>query len=129
MKGFDVLIIRFIPFILYVLFGLDLLLANLGIDITLSYYLHSQSVLYALCLFFISLSNKRYHCIWNRAMYLFLIFVPIFNYLDAKFDLIPVVETYIIIVSVAFGLTALITAYLAIKHFVTISKRRLEYGR
>lgn len=128
MKGFDVLIIRFIPFIVYVLFGLDLLLANLGIDITLSYYLHSQSVLYSHCLFFISLSNKRYHCIWNRAMYLFLIFVPIFNYLDAKFNLIPVVETYIIIVSIAFGLTALITAYLAIKHFITMSKRRLEHG-
>lgn len=129
MKGLDVLIVRFAPFILYLLFGLDLLLANLGIDISLTYYLHSQSALYALCFFFVSLSNKRYHCIWNRAMYLFLILVPIFNYLDARFNLIPVVETYITIVASAFGLTALITAYLAIRHFVQISKRRLGRGR
>jgi hypothetical protein len=62
-------------------------------------------------------------------MYLFLIIVPIFNYLDARFDLIPVVETYITIVSSAFGLTALITAFLAIRHFIQISKRRLDNGR
>lgn len=128
MKGLDVLIVRLAPFVLYLLFGLDLLLANLGIDISLTYYLHSQSTLYVLCLFFISLSNKRYHCIWNRAMYLFLIIVPVFNYLDARFELIPVVETYITIVASAFGLTALITAYLAIRHFVQISKRRMQRG-
>ena len=128
MKGLDILIVRLAPFVLYLLFGLDLLLANLGIDISLTYYLHSQSTLYALCLFFISLSNKRYHCIWNRAMYLFLIIVPVFNYLDARFELIPVVETYITIVASAFGLTAIITAYLAIKHFVTMSKKRMNNG-
>jgi hypothetical protein len=61
-------------------------------------------------------------------MYLFLIIVPIFNYLDARFDLIPVVEAYIAIVTSAFGLTALITAYLAIKHFVQVSKRRMGRG-
>lgn len=30
MKGLDVFIVRFAPFVLYILFGLDLLLANLG---------------------------------------------------------------------------------------------------
>lgn len=129
MKGLDVFIVRFAPFVLYILFGLDLLLANLGIDISLTYFLHSQSVIYALCLFFISLSNNRYHCVYNRAMYVFLVIVPIFNYLDAKFNLVPVVETYITIVASAFGLTAIITAYLAIRHFIQMSKRRMDNGR
>lgn len=128
MKGLDILIVRLAPFVLYLLFGIYLLLANLGIDVSLTYFLHSQSAIYALFLFIISLSNKRYHCIWNRAMYLFLVIVPIFNYLDAKLDLIPVVETYITVVASAFGLTALITAYLAIRHFVQASKRRMARG-
>jgi len=34
-----------------------------------------------------------------------------------------------ITVSVMFVLTALITAYLAIRHFIQMSKRRLDNGR
>ena len=129
MKGLDVFIVRILPFVLFILFGIDLYCAYNFIDITNTYYLHSNSFIYALCLFFVSLSNKRYHCIWNRAMYIFLGVVPIFNYLDAKFNLVPVVETHIAIVASAFVLTALITAYLAIRHFIQMSKRRLDNGR
>ncbi len=129
MKGLDVFIVRFLPFILFLVFTTNMIGSYCGVDMILSYELHGNSALYALALYGISLSNKRYHCIWNRAMYMFLVVVPIFNYLDARFNLVPVVETYIAIVASAFGLTALITAYLAIRHFVQISKRRLEHGR
>ena len=79
--------------------------------------------------FLISLSNKKDHCVYNRAMYIFLIVLPIFNFLDATLLICVTDLSYMITVSVMFGLTALITAYLAIRHFVQISKRRLERGR
>lgn len=128
MKGIDVLVVRLVPFLLFVIFGISLLCCWCRIDIIDTYDLHGNIVIYALSLFLISLSNKKYHCIYNRAMYIFLIVLPIFNYLDAKFNLVPVVENYITIVASAFGLTALITAYLAIRHFIQMSKRRLDNG-
>lgn len=124
MKKLDILVVRFAPFVLYVLFGIDLLLANLGIDISVSYYIHSQSALYAFFLLLISLSNRKYHCVWNRAMYAFLIIIPLFNFADALFNLIPVVETYLAIVNIAYASTAIITAYLAIRHFVQMTMRK-----
>jgi hypothetical protein len=128
MKGLDVLLIRFIPFILYVIFIAHLLSLYFYLDTTCFYMLHGNSAIYATSLFLISLANKRYHCVWNRAMYLFLIVIPLTNYLDAKFNLFPTNEVHILFVVIATILTALTTAYLAIKHFVTISKRKLNSG-
>ena len=128
MKGLDVFIVRFLPFILFIITGINIICCSCGIDVRDGYYLHSHSVIYASSLFFISLCNKRYHCIWNRAMYVFLIVVPTINYLDAKFDFIPYdYWSFVSIMGLYIG-TLLITAYLAIKHFVTISKRKLNNG-
>lgn len=128
MKGWDVFIIRFTPFILFVIHIVCLLKICCGADVRNFYYLHSNSVLYASALFLVSLANKRYHCIWNRAMYLFLIIVPIINYIDAKYNIFPSSEFAVLFVIVSTILTAIITAYLAIKHFITLSKRKLKDG-
>ena len=128
MKGLDVFIVRFLPFILFIIFGINLHCAYNFIDITVTYELHGNSFIYALALFIISLSNKKYHCIWNRAMYVFLIVVPIFNFLDAIFVFFEDVDIYIAIIYWAFRITAIITAFLAIRHFVQVSKRRLGRG-
>lgn len=128
MKGLDVFIVRFLPFILFIIFGINLHCAYNFIDITVTYELHGNSFIYALALFIISLSNKKYHCIWNRAMYVFLIVVPIFNFLDAIFIFFEDVDIYIAIIYWAFRITAIITAFLAIRHFVLMSKRRLDNG-
>ena len=61
-------------------------------------------------------------------MYVFLIAVPLFNYFDSVFYIIPTEVAYILTVQISYGLTALITAYLAIRHFVQISKRRMQRG-
>jgi hypothetical protein len=61
-------------------------------------------------------------------MYAFLIFIPIFNFLDGVFNLFPEIDTYFIVIYTSYGLTALITAYLAIRHFITMSKRRMDNG-
>lgn len=129
MKGLDVLIVRFVPFLLYVIIGIQLWRCWLGIDYYPFNLLHSNSAFYSLALFLISLANKRYHCIWNRGMYLFLIATPIFNYLDAKFLIFENVDNYLIVIVTTYFLVLLITAYLAIRHFVQMSKRRLERGK
>lgn len=128
MKGIDVFVVRLVPFLLFVIFGISLLCCWCRIDIIDTYDLHGNSVIYALSLFLISLSNKKYHCIYNRAMYIFLIVLPIFNFLDTTLLICATDLSYMITVSVMFVLTALITAYLAIHHFIQMSKRRLDNG-
>ena len=129
MKGLDVLIVRLLPFALYFILCVNLLCCWFRIDAIIDTYdLHSNSVVYALSLFLISLSNKRYHCIYNRAMYIFLIVLPLFNFLDATFFICVTDLSYMITVSAMFVLTAFVTAFLAIRHFIQISKRRVERG-
>ena len=123
MKGLDVLIVRFLPFVLFIILGLNIVCCYCGLDITVSYELHGNSALYALGLLLISLASKRYHCIWNRAMYVFLILVPTFNYIDSKFGFVPDKETYITLFHYAYGITAIITAYMAMRHFY-VPKRK-----
>lgn len=128
MKGLDIFIIRFLPFILFIIFIHNIISACYHNEEVYFYHIHCNSAIYATSLFLISLANKRYHCVWNRAMYLFLIVIPITNYLGARFNLFPTNEAHILFVVIATILTALTTAYLAIKHFVTISKRKLNNG-
>lgn len=129
MKRIDVLVVRLVPFLLFVIFGISLLCCWCRIDIIDTYDLHGNSVIYALSLFLISLSDRKYHCVYNRAMYIFLIVLPIFNFLDATLLICATDLSYMITVSVMFVLTALITAFLAIRHFIQASKRRLDNGR
>lgn len=128
MKGLDIFVVRITPFILFTFFIIYLLCSYFGVDCRDAYYLHCNSAIYATCLFLISLSNKKYHCVYNRVMYIFLIVIPLINYLNAKFNLFPDKETHVLFVVIATILTALITAYLATKHFITISKRKLKNG-
>lgn len=129
MKGIDVLVIRFMPFILYGFYIIYLLQSYFGVDIRDFYHIHCNSAIYALSLFLISLANKKYHCVYNRAMYVFLIVIPIINYLNAKYHIFPTNEVHVLFIVMATIATALITAYLAIKHFVNISKRKINNGR
>lgn len=126
MRGYDITIVRMLPFALFIQMGICSHLTLLDCDITDFYNLHGNSAIYATALYFISLANRHYHCKWNRAMYLFLIIVPIFNYVDAKFNLVPSAEIYIWIFHIAYGLTAIISAYMAINHFLPTLKKR--YG-
>lgn len=129
MKKWDILIVRFLPFILFIIFGMNVLFSCIDRDPFVSYELHGNSVLYAVSLFLISLVNKRYHCVWNRAMYVFLIFVPLLNYVDSVFYIIPSDRAYILTINISYILTSLITAYLAIRHFVQGVKRKMNNGR
>ena len=118
MRGYDVAIVRLLPFVLFIQIGITLIYGWLRIEPVEFFLLHSNSAIYATALYFISLANHHYHCVWNRAMYLFLIFTPVLNYLDAKIGLFDSVETYLWFISIIYILTAIITAYMAVKHFI-----------
>lgn len=117
MNKIDVVIVRFLPFVLYILIGVCTTLIICGKDIGEFYLIHGNSAIYATAMYIISLSNRRYHCKWNRAMYLFLIIVPIINYVDARWCIIPDERVYIIVFNTTYIGVALWTAIMAVRHF------------
>lgn len=117
MNKIDVVIVRFLPFVLYILIGVCTTMIICGKDIGEFYLIHGNSAIYATALYIISLSNKRYHCKWNRSMYIFLIIVPIINYVDARWCVIPDERSYIILFNAMYIGTALWTATMAVRHF------------
>ena len=117
MNKIDVVIVRFLPFVLYILIGVCTTLIICGKDIGEFYLIHGNSAIYATAMYIISLSNRRYHCKWNRAMYLFLIIVPIINYVDARWCIIPDERVYIIVFNTTYIGVALWTATMAVRHF------------
>ena len=117
MNKIDVVIVRFLPFVLYILIGVCTTLIICGKDIGEFYLIHGNSAIYATAMYIISLSNRRYHCKWNRAMYLFLIVVPIINYVDARWCIIPDKRVYIIVFNTTYIGVALWTATMAVRHF------------
>lgn len=131
MKGWDVFIVRILPFLMFIILGIDILCCWLGVDTTGLNMMVGNNAVYALSLYLISKANPKYHCIYNRLMYLVLIIVPIFNYFDSKFNLIPSVDTYLLIVTVSYFVASLLTSFLAVKHFCIINKikKQLPYGR
>lgn len=124
MRGYDIVIVRLLPFVLFVEMGICSLTAQCGYNLQDYYMLHSNSAIYASALFFISLANKHYHCNWNRAMYVFLMIVPLFNYVDAKLNLVPTVDVYVKLFHIMYEITAVITGWMAIKHFINSRKTK-----
>lgn len=121
-KRIDVAVVRMLPFILYIYSIIVTIFELCGCELEV-HKLHGNSVVYAFSLFLISLSNKAYHCIWNRAMYVFLMVVPMFNYISVKTDILDD-STYIYCIVSILSSTAIATAYLAIKHFIKVNKKK-----
>ena len=128
MKGLDIFIVRLLPFILFIIFGIYLICSWKGIDVRVFYYLHTNSFIYSLSLFSISLANNKYHCVWNRGMYLFLIIVPIFNFLNASFGILREQGTYLIAISILYGIVIIYTSFMATRHFIQLSIKRHKNG-
>lgn len=128
-KKADVFIVRFLPLVLFFILGDVLIDSWRGISQYPFNLFHSNSVLYALVLFFVSLADKKYHCVWNRAMYVELMIFPLINYADAKIGIFPDVESLLAVLTGTWFLTAGITIYLAVRHFIRASrKRRANHG-
>lgn len=124
MKNGDIIVVRFLPFILFAIIGNEIVCSFLLIELNDFYLLHGNSAIYSSGLYAISYSNKRYHCRYNRYMLLFLIFTPIINYLEAKFSIFPSELYYLSFVISLYATTMVVTSYLAIDHFRLAIKRR-----
>lgn len=120
----DIFIVRMLPFVHFVIFGITLVCAWCGITQGSIRMLLGENALYAAALFIISLSNKRYHCRWNRAMYIEMMAAPVVNYLIAKFHIITAPISMLITMSAIWSVTLILTAYLAIRHYMIPRMRK-----
>lgn len=116
-KGLDVMLVRFIPFIGFIYFFVALKEAWNGNGALAEEHLFGATFLYIVPLFAISICNKKYHCIWNRAMYATLSLVPIINYIDFKFNIFQEAEQQLYVLSFLWAATAITTGHLAINSF------------
>lgn len=129
LKRLDVFVVRFLPLLLFGYMIKIIIDSWHGISQYPFNMLHSNSFFYAAALFLVSLSDSKYHCVWNRAMYIELMLVPVLNYLDAKFTLFTDVYSALMVISVTIGITIIATVMLTIRHFIKTNKRRLRYGK
>ena len=129
LKKLDVFLIRFLPLVLFIFLGDILVDSWRGISQYPFNLFHSNSVLYALVLFFVSLADKKYHCVWNRAMYIELIIFPLINYTDAKIGIFANTEELLLTLTVTWFLTVLATVILATRHFLKPRIKRYGKGR
>lgn len=130
MKKISVFIVRFLPFLL---FGISiyiittLLFSDEYVDFSVINAFHSHSFPYAASLFAISLADEKYHCVWNRAMYTELMFIPLINFIEKKYSIFMDEYVLLLVISVSALFSLIITIILAISHFV--NKNRKKYGK
>lgn len=117
MKKVDVFLIRYLPIVMLIYIGINIIYAWRGIIFTDADFIFANSFIYSLVLFFVSLADRKYHCVWNRAMYVEMMVVPLINYADGKFSIFPTAEDLLITLSVTWILTLIATIFLAVRHF------------
>ena len=75
-------------------------------------------------MYVVSLSNKKYHCVYNRLMYIVLILTPVINFLDYEFEIFEPTNSQYVFMLYMYLVVLAITAFLAVKHFAQAIKRR-----
>lgn len=81
-RGVDVFVVRFTPFFMFIYMSIETIMAWNGILHAEINYILGNSMIFGLSMFLISLANDKYHCIWNRAMYIEMMLVPAINFID-----------------------------------------------
>lgn len=118
MKKVDVFLIRYLPIVMLIYIGINIIYAWRGIIFTDADFIFANSFIYSLVLFFVSLADKKYYCVWNRAMYVEMMVVPLINYTDSKFTIFSTAEGLLITLSATWIITLVATIFLAVRHFV-----------
>lgn len=120
-RGVDVFVVRFTPFFMFIYMSIETIMAWNGILHAEINYILGNSMIFGLSMFLISLANDKYHCIWNRAMYIEMMLVPAINFIDEVFNIFPADDArpYLIFVTGTIIVTIIITTYLAIRHFTS----------
>lgn len=118
MKNADVFVVRILPFVLYLILGINIILGFCGVAVREWSLLYSYSAIYASSLLIVSLSNKKYHCLYNRLMYAVLIIAPVLDLLDFEYEIIePTHKQYNLLLFVYLAVL-IATALLAVNHFI-----------
>lgn len=115
-KRLEICIIRLYPFIANILELITLILVLMGYNPIYLNYIFGYSLFSTFCFYLISKNNPKYHCKWNRALYLNLMAVCTFDLLDSLFNFISV-EWYVILTSVSWIVCVTYTSYRCILHF------------
>lgn len=117
MRKLDIFIVRIYPFIAFIYLGLTILNAYNGVSLSEYNNLLTTSFLSSFSMFLISLSNPKYHCVYNRAMYVTLMIVPLINFFDAKYCIFEESEAQFWIITTLWFIAAIITSFLSVNHF------------
>lgn len=126
MRKVDIAIVRFLPIIFFITIAILLIFSWNGIVFCAINNIFGNSFIYSLSLFLISLSNPKYHCIWNRAMYVELMIVPLINFADAKWCIFPDAVSMLAVLTSTWMIAFIVTIILAVRHF--IKPRKEKYG-
>lgn len=126
MRKIDIVIVRYLPIMMFIYTAIVIIKAWNGTPSTLSNFFLANPFVYALSLFLISLSNPKYHCVWNRAMYAELMIVPLINFADAKWGIFPDAVLMLAVLSSTWVIAFIVTIFLAIRHFVKIRLKKYE---
>lgn len=126
-KVWSIFFVRFLPFIIFSHIYYVTNYSYEGVLIEDSEFLLGNSAIYAVCLLILSIKDERYHCVWNRAMWCELIFIPTFNYLDSKIFFLDDLM-YMKVMNMSMNITSIVTAILAFNHFILPRIRKMNYG-
>ena len=124
MKSIDVFIVRYVPVVMFLWFGVELFLAYIGRFFPSVSFAFGHNLLYAASLFIISLSNSRYHCSWNRCLYGFLIATPFINYADSKAGIFATTEEYLSFFTLFYLTSLFATLSMSIIHYNNAKRKR-----
>lgn len=113
-------IIRFIIFSVAIYFAVVLVFAWCGINIYDDFY--KPLCLYAIYIF--AKDNPQYNCVYARFLALSLSVTELITYVDNKFSIfVGEYELYyLVILSIIWSITILITIYLSINHFRRVKR-------
>lgn len=76
------------------------------------------------CLYRLACDEGKYNCKYARAIPLNLMFTDTITCLDNTFNIMPTAEMYLLIVSVTWAISIIVTVHLGINHFRKV--RRLK---
>ena len=67
-------------------------------------------------------SQGKYHCVYMRGLSANLLFTPIINFVDGKYLLFNDAYLFLLILSLSWAISFIITFVLSIKHFIRVRK-------
>ena len=103
-----------------------IILAWNGTDLYQWNYIFGHNLILDLLFLFFCFNDKKYHCKYMRFMCYNLIFTDLIGFIDAQILLFRDAVIQLIVLSVTWSITTLITFILAIGHFYKVKKINKE---